>query len=102
VLHYADRQQSVIEIFSTQHLLDVWGPICTSEVPLRERCVSSRGTELAWASSRVPEEKSEMLNSVRLYKTRFENPRPDAEILTIDYISTRTEAAPFLLGLTTE
>src|SRR5262249_8102799 len=48
VLHYADREQSVIEIFSTQHLLDVWGPICTSEGPLRERCVSSRGTELAW------------------------------------------------------
>jgi hypothetical protein len=102
VLHYADRQQSEIEIYSTQHFLDVWGPICASEVPLRERCVSSRGTELAWASSRVPEEKSEMLNSVRLYKSRFENPRPGVEILTIDYISTRTEAAPFLLGLTIE
>jgi hypothetical protein len=102
VLHYADRRQAEIEIFSTQHLLDVWGPICTSEVPVRERCPSSPQTELAWASSRLPEEKSEMLNSVRLYKSRFENPRPNADILTIDYISTRTEAAPFLLGLTIE
>jgi hypothetical protein len=83
-------------------LLDIWGPICTSEVPLRERCLSSPGTELPLASNRVPQEKSEMLNSVRLYKSRFENPRPGAEILTIDYISTRTEAAPFLLGLTIE
>jgi hypothetical protein len=104
VLHYADGQQAGIEIYSTQHLLDVWGPICTSEVPLRERCVSSPESELAWASSRVPNEKSERFNSVRLYKSRFENPRPDAEIVALDYVSTRTgtEAAPFLLGLTIE
>jgi hypothetical protein len=102
VLHYADSRQTEIAIFSTQHLLDVWGPICTSEVPLRERCVTSPGTELAWASSRVPEEKSEVFNSVRLYKSRFDNPRPDAEIITVDYVSTRTDAAPFLLGLTIE
>jgi hypothetical protein len=102
VLHYADRRQAEIEIFSTQHLLDVWGPICTSEVSVNERSVSSPESELAWASSRVPQEKSEMLNSVRLYKSRFENPRPDAEIVTLDFISTRTEAAPFLLGLTIE
>jgi len=102
VLHYAGGQQAVIEISATQHLLDVWGPICASEVPLRERCVSSPETELGWASSRVPAEKSEMLNSVRVYKSRFENPRPEAEILSVDYVSTRTEAAPFLIGLTIE
>jgi hypothetical protein len=102
VLHYADRRQAEIEVFSTQHLLDVWGPICASEVPVGERCVSSPGTELAWASCRIPQEKSEMLNSVRLYRSRFENPRPDAEIVALDYVSTRTEAAPFLLGLTIE
>jgi hypothetical protein len=102
VLHYADGRQAEIEICSTQHLLDVWGPICTTEVPVRERCVSSPDSELAWASSRVPIEKSEMLNSVRVYKSRFENPRPDTELVAIDYVSTRTEAAPFLLGLTIE
>jgi hypothetical protein len=102
VLHYADHADARIEIFSTQHLLDVWGPICKSDVPVRERCVSSPDTELAWASSCVPTEKSELLNSVRLYKSRFENPSPDSEVLTVDYVSTRTEAAPFLLGLTIE
>jgi len=102
VLHYADHTDAKIEIFATQHLLDVWGPICQSEVPAYERGVSSPDSELAWASSCVPNEKSELLNSVRLYKTRFTNPRPDLEILTIDYVSTRTEAAPFLLGLTIE
>jgi len=102
VLHYADGQQAGIEIFSTQHLLDVWGPICASEVPVCERYVNSPESELAWASERVPNEKSEMLNSVRIYKSRFENPRPDVLIVTLDYVSTRTEAAPFLLGLTIE
>jgi len=68
VLHYADGQQSGIEIFSTQHLLDVWGPICTSEVPLRERCVSSPESELAWASSRVPDENRK--GSIRSVSTK--------------------------------
>jgi hypothetical protein len=102
VLHYADRTDAKIEIFATQHLLDVWGPICQSEVPLRERNVSSPGSELAWSSGRVSPDNSELLNSVRLYKSRFENPKPESEILTVDYVSTRTEAAPFLLGLTIE
>jgi hypothetical protein len=102
VLHYADGRSSNLEIVSKQHLLDVWGPVCTTEVPIAERCPTSTDTELAWIKSEAPPEKAEKLNSVRLYKTRFANPRPDAEILTIDYVSTRTDAAPFLLGLTIE
>lgn len=102
VLHYADGAQSELEIVPKQHLLDVWGPVCTTKVPIAERCPSSPDTELAWIRSETPAEKSEKLNSVRIYRTRFENPRPDAEILTVDYISTRTDAAPFLLGLTIE
>jgi hypothetical protein len=102
VLHYADRTQAEIKIFSTKHLLDVWGPICSSEVAMCERSVSSPESELAWASSWIPAEKSEMLNSIRLYKSRLENPRPETEVVTVDYVSTRTDAAPFLLGLTIE
>jgi hypothetical protein len=102
VLHYADGGESDLEIISRRDLLDVWGPVCTTQVPIAERCPSSPDTELAWIRSETPAEKSEKLNSVRIYRTRFENPRPDTEILTIDYVSTRTEAAPFLLGLTIE
>lgn len=40
--------------------------------------------------------------SLRLFKSTFRNPRPDLEIATIDYVSTDTAAAPFLLGLTVE
>jgi hypothetical protein len=102
VLHYADGARSELEIVSKQHLLDVWGPVCTTKVPVVERCPVSPETELAWIKAEAPPEKAEKLNSVRIYRTRFENPRPDEQILTIDYVSTRTEAAPFLLGLTIE
>lgn len=102
VLHYADGAHSELEIVSRQDLLDVWGPVCTTKVPVAERCTSSPDTELAWIRSEIPAEKSEKLNSVRIYRSRFANPRPETEILTVDYVSTRTEAAPFLLGLTTE
>ena len=40
--------------------------------------------------------------SLRLYKSTFENPQPNVEIETIDYVSAMTPAAPFMLGLTVE
>ncbi len=39
---------------------------------------------------------------VRLYKTTWENPRPDIEIKAIDLISTMTGSAPFVIGITVE
>jgi hypothetical protein len=41
-------------------------------------------------------------SSLRLYRTTFTNPQPDKEIVTMDYVSAMTEAAPFLVGLTVE
>ncbi len=102
VLHYSDGGDSELEIVSERHLLDTWGPVCVTKVPTTERCPTSPGTELAWIKGEAPSEKSQKLNSVRLYRTRFANPRPNTEIVTVDYVSTRTEAAPFLLGLTIE
>jgi type II secretory pathway pseudopilin PulG len=39
---------------------------------------------------------------VRLFKTTWVNPMPEQEILSIDYISSMVEAAPFLVALTAE
>ena len=38
----------------------------------------------------------------RLYVTSWENPQPDLEISTLDYVSEQTESAPFLLAITVE
>jgi hypothetical protein len=99
VLHYADGSQAKIGIRAGQDVLDWWGPIYNTEAG-EERQTTSPGTELAWAGGnpwikqRAPE------FSLRLYRSTFANPRPDLEISSIDYVSTLTDAAPFLVGLT--
>ncbi len=37
---------------------------------------------------------------LRLFKSTRENTRPEVEITSIDFISTMTEASPFLVALT--
>jgi len=39
---------------------------------------------------------------LKLYKTSWENPRPGVEIASIDYVSSLTSAAPFLVAVTAE
>jgi hypothetical protein len=101
VLHYQDGSQAEIGIVTGADVLDWWGPIYNTEAG-EERNPTSAGTELAWAGSnpwikhRAPE------LSLRLYRSSFANPHPDREIASMDYVSTLSEAAPFLLGLTLE
>lgn len=40
--------------------------------------------------------------ALHLYRTTWENPRPDAEIATLEFRSARTATGPFLLGITLE
>lgn len=40
--------------------------------------------------------------SFRLYKSVWENPRPEVPVETIDYISTMTDCPPFLIAITAE
>ena len=37
---------------------------------------------------------------VRLYEMRWDNPRPDARIESLDFVSTLSPAAPFLIAIT--
>ncbi len=39
---------------------------------------------------------------VRLYHTRWENPRPECEIVAVSYLSEVTDIAPFLVAITAE
>ncbi len=102
VLHYADGSQAEIPINAGQHVLDWWGPIYTTQAPMEDRTTSDPGTELAWTGSNPWIRKTQPEDSLRIYKSTFANPQPDLEISTIDYVSTLTQAAPFLLGLTLE
>ncbi len=41
-------------------------------------------------------------NRVRLFKTTRGNPLPGLEVWSIDYVSRKSESAPFLIALTAE
>jgi hypothetical protein len=101
VLHYKDGSTADIEIVSGEHVQDWWGPIYTTDAG-DYRNVTAPGTELAWIGGNPSIKKNNPEFSLRLYKSAFENPRPEVEIATIDYVSTITDAAPFLAGLTLE
>src|SRR5207253_9519611 len=60
------------------------------------------GTEQAWSGSNGYLKRIGAFKTVRLYKSTFENPKPGQPIVSLDYISNDTAAAPFLVGLTVE
>ncbi len=102
VLHYADGSRKEIAIVAGEHVLDWWGPIYITDVPETLRRPTSPGTELAWTGSNPRIQAQLPEASLRLYRSTFSNPEPDREIASIDYVSARTDAAPFLVGLTVE
>jgi len=101
VLHYADGSVAKIPIIAGEHVLDWWGPVYTTDSG-DDRFTTSPGTELAWAGSNPAIQEHEPDFSLRLYRSTFANPHPELEIKTIDYVSSLTQAAPFLVGLTLE
>jgi hypothetical protein len=102
VLHYADGSSERISIAAGAQVLDWWGPIYQTGADQDVCQLSSPGSQLAWAGANPCIKQKEPELSLRLYQSTFDNPRPDLEITTIDYVSTVTDAAPFLVGLTLE
>jgi hypothetical protein len=39
---------------------------------------------------------------LRLYRASWDNPRPDEQVTSIDYVSRMTAFAPFLIAITVE
>ncbi len=88
VVNYEDGETEIVQIRAGVHVRDWFLP------RYYEREVS--GGKIAWVHS------SKQVNGrdIGLYTMTWENPRPDAEIKTIDYRSTMTAGASFLLGVT--
>jgi hypothetical protein len=40
--------------------------------------------------------------SLRIYRSTWTNPRPDQNIVKMDFVSTMTSPAPFLIAVTAE
>ena len=89
VLHYVDGQVREIPIVAGVDV-DDWRP--GANEPTRAKVV--------WKGSLRPTRTWTSL--VQLFKSSWNNPRPEVPVQTIDYISTMSLAAPFLMGMTLE
>jgi hypothetical protein len=99
VLHFADGSQERIPIIAGDHVLDWWGPIYQTGAA-SQRKPSSSTSELAWVGINPWIAREQPDFSLRLYRSTFDNPHPDREVATVDLVSTLTDAAPFLVGIT--
>ena len=101
VLHYADGSTNAIDLIAGQTVFDCWFVLFKTGVdPFFKN--ASPGTEIAWWGSNSLIERLDPDESLVLFKSVFQNPRPDVAVTSVDYISTMTETGPFLAGLTVE
>ncbi len=91
-LRYADATEHVIPVVYGQDVRDSWD--WDKSRPTTRGRVAWTGTTPAATKEGV---------SVRLYLTTWENPRPDAEVAHIDYVSAGdTAASPVCIAITAE
>jgi hypothetical protein len=88
VLHFADGSEQVIPIVYGKNVRD-WNGSNDTDTEVT-------GGTMVWSA----------INNaglhVRLFKSTWINPMPEKEITALDYTSTMSNAAPFLLAITTE
>lgn len=93
VIHYADGQLSERPVRYDNDVRNfIW--LAGSEPEEHKDAVR------AWSGSNALT--AENGASLRLYKSVWENPRPDVPVETIDFISTMTACNPFLIAITAE
>lgn len=88
VVHYNDGQERSIPI--------VYGEDVRDWVADSDPSANLKNASLVWSA---------MNNAkvhIRLFKTTWTNPEPEKEITSIDYISSMSEAAPFLIAITAD
>jgi len=88
VLHYSDGSSQNLPIVYGEDTRDWW--IGTDKV------VQLKHAQVAWQGL-TPKG-----DAVRIYKRTWENPHPDREVASLEFISTLTRCAPFLIAITVE
>jgi len=98
VVHYADGSQNELELSGGDQALRC----VDAQVPHELDLLQAPRTELAWVGTNPYLKKNNPTALLHLYRTTFDNPKPDVQITSIDYLSTMVNPAPFLAGLTLE
>jgi hypothetical protein len=91
VLHYANGQTRSIPIVYQRNTKDWW--VKPGDSVLTD-------ADIAWAGENEASHK--LGYQIQLYRYTVNSPLPDQEIETIDFVSTMTDSAPFLIALTAE
>lgn len=90
VVHYANDETREIPIVYGQDVRDWW---TGQNEPANDHLT------VAWTGkSTVPDNET----AIRLFKTTWKNPLPEVEMKTIDYRTTMSASAPFLIAITVE
>jgi hypothetical protein len=90
VVHYAGGQQREIPIVIGKELADWWNQ--HDEV--------SKPFVIAWSGTNAASRPQG--RTIRLFKSVWENPLPELEVMSIDLVSTKEVGAPFLVAVTAE
>ncbi len=94
VVHYADGQQREFTVLAGLDVLGLWHyPNQPVHAP---NCV------MAWEGTNDAVRARRPGMSVRIFKSSWENPLPDLEITTIDYVSKKAASTPFLIAITAD
>ncbi len=94
LLHYEDGQQAALDLVYGRDVRDWWfdPQRAAREQTDRGRVVWTGSNPVATVYNR----------SLRLYLTSRANPFPEARIVSVDFVSTMSSCAPFLIALTVE
>jgi len=92
VLHYAGGAEATLNIVYGVDERDWWS---SSEEPKE-----AKSATIAWSGSNAATEAAG--SSLRLFKRTYDNPYPDRVIESLDFISSQSESAPFLVAVTVE
>jgi hypothetical protein len=98
VLHYADGSSAELELTGGVHALRC----VDAQIPEEFELLQAPQTELAWMGSNAYLKKNNSSVLLHLYRTTLDNPRPETEVKSIDYLSTMVNPGPFMAGLTVE
>lgn len=94
-LHYANGESRFLPVSYGTQVRNWW-----QEPGEQKSSVSDKNSEIAWTGGSP--QTDPMGVKLRLFKTRFVNPRPDQEIRRIDFSSLFSQATPVLVGLALE
>jgi hypothetical protein len=89
IVHYDDQATETIEVAYGKDVRDWWAQDGDEE--------PTRGL-VAWTGSN--EAAFRYYRTLWLFARTWTNPRPDKKVVAIDYISTLTDAAPFVVAMT--